>query len=408
MIWEYITLSIEQIRLHKVRSFLTLLSITIGVVSIVLMTSLAQSGLKTLIKGIEEIGGTRLIIIVEKNYEDKKDIYLKGLTLEDKEVLSKRLHYIKNLLGIKQLFSEVLSKKNQGYIPAIMATEPKFVELFAMKIDKGRNISQNDIENDNKVCVIGYEAYNKLFPDRIEPIGEEINIFGKRFKIIGLLKENKKFGVSFGFDWNDFIIIPLTLSVMDKSIIGELEIFIETINSSYNDIVKKIANSILAKRHRDIEDYQLLDFGGILKDFYKIFVIMEVIVGLIAGVALIIGGVGIMNIILASIYERIREIGIRKAIGASDSVIRLQFLIESTFLSVIGGILGIVIGVILSYFSFRIITHFYDGWVSNISSEAIILSFLVTLLVGIIFGYYPAKQAGSLSIIDCLRKKQGA
>ena len=189
--------------------------------------------------------------------------------------------------------------------------------------------------------------------------------------------------------------------------VGKLgrRMFLLTDSPTHNDIVKRIVNAVLMERHHGIVDYRLFDFETRLKSFFQVFLIMKVIVGLLASISLIVGGVGIMNIMLVSVSERVREIGIRKALGATPADIGRQFIVEATLLSGVGGAMGVGMGVLGALAGGAIISHFKPTWLTLISQPAVIVALSSSALIGLVFGYWPARNASRLDPVVAIRSQ---
>jgi putative ABC transport system permease protein len=178
---------------------------------------------------------------------------------------------------------------------------------------------------------------------------------------------------------------------------------LQTDSARHNDVVKRIMNARLMERHHDVDDFAIFDLEKRLQGFFQLFVIMKVVVALIAAITMLVGGVGIMNIMLVSVAERVREIGIRKALGATPRDIGRQFLVEAVLLALAGGLIGIATGMGAAVGGCRIIAHFKPSWVTSISQPAVIASVTVALVVGALFGYFPARRAGRMEPVQAIR-----
>lgn len=405
MLGEYLRLALKTLKAYRLRSTLTVLSITIGVLAVILLTSLAQSGLATLARGIEEIGGSRFIMIwgdAPKKAARKAGNYTKGLTYADTRALSDHLQGIERITALYQ------GDKVSVHLPGqpekqtdLIGTDPSYLDAFAMPLGKGRNLTAQDLEEEARVCVVGDELAQKLFKKR-SAVGEQIVIKGDRYRIVGELKFTPKSGMNFGFSWNDLVIVPLTTLQPE----GRVAMIAMTrrADAGSEDLLDRV-NAILMHRHNQVDDFQIFDMGGMLKGFYAVFYGMILIVGLIAGMSLVIGGVGIMNIMLVAVAERRREIGLRKAVGATQGTIMRQFLVEAVVLSLFGAAVGAVLGVGLASLASVIGPQINKGWVGVVSQPAVFLAILASAGVGLFFGWYPAKQAAELDPILCLRSE---
>jgi putative ABC transport system permease protein len=403
MLVENLRLSLRQLWAHKLRSFLTVLSITIGAAAIVAMTSLAQSGLATLTRGIEEIGGTRFIWIIPdepKHAKDKRDHYLRKLTLGDREALGAAIPNLESIVATYKFYNSAVSAPGRpATITTLLATEPSYFSAYKMTLMSGRELTATDLKLGRRVVVIGHDLSQKLFKGA-NPLGKAISFRGDRFEVVGLLSPNQKSGVRLGYNWDEIAIMPITAPGVGTDV---EEISMTVKRTEDGDRAIRTANAILMHRHHGVDNFQFLDFGGLLKNFYTAFAIMKAVVALIASVALLIGGVGVMNIMMVSVNERMREIGLRKALGASKLRIRTQFLTEAVVLSVAGAVIGVALGIATTKAASAIITMMNPAWVSQFSYGAILISVVASAAVGVFFGWYPAKRASELEPIACLR-----
>lgn len=410
MILEYFFMSLETLTHNRFRTFLTLLAIVIGSFSMVLMTSLARSGLGTIMSGIESMGGSRLLFLSQKQPERarKKAFYSKGLNRYDLNILRERLPYLKSISAKRQALGQEISVRgtNKPFITDILAADKAFLGTFGMELQKGRIFSQGDMKNLHRTIVLGNELAKKLFGNT-NPLKKEVTLFGVPYRVIGVMKKNHKMGVQIGFNWNNFAVIPEPTFREKEELPSALEFFIITTDKSKNEIVKRIMNVLLEKRHNHVDDYIILDFNKLMKQFKTIFSMISIIISVIAGIALVIGGVGIMNIMIVSVNERMNEIGIRRAVGATSKSITSQFLIEATFLSMTGGLLGIILAIIVKFLSDKVIIYIEPSWAGTLNLNVIVSAFTVSLLVGVIFGWFPARKAANMNIDSCLRVERG-
>lgn len=404
MLGEYLRLAFKTLRTNRLRSFLTVLSIMIGVTSVILLTSLAQSGLATLVRGVEEVGGTRFIMLwpdQPKKALGKEAHYLKGLTYQDAEVL-KGIPDVERATALRQMGRKSVRRPGQPERETdLLGTDPDYLKAFVFELEKGRNLTAADMLERRRVAVIGDELATKLFPGE-EAVGQEIVLASERFRIVGRLAYAAKSGMNFGFAWNDVALVPLTVVNAEGRV---STITLTSRDPSRNGPLLDRANALLMHRHNGLDDFRFLDFGPMLQGFYAVFYGMILVVGLIAGMSLVIGGVGIMNIMLVAVAERKREIGLRKAVGAPQSAIMRQFLVEAVVLSLFGAALGTVAGVSLAQFAAWLGPVINKGWVGIVSQPAIWVAVLASAGIGLFFGWYPAKQAASLDPILCLRSE---
>jgi putative ABC transport system permease protein len=403
---EYLIIARKVLTGHKFRSLLTVLSITIGAFSIVLMSSLAQSGLTTLFRGIEELGGGRLLFIAPKpaeRNEAKQASYSRGLTIEDRDLIFSRLphvveHSMFTSLGRKEMVSDTGRMKRTD----LVSGDGDFFSFTHLEINNGRFFTSEEDARHAKVCVVGWQVAQEMFDG--DAVGHTLALDGIRCRVIGQATNNEHWGMDFDFDWLNFVAMPLeTVNEVDQKAKQAAQFQIKTDDQSNNEVVKRIINAILVERHHGVDDFQIFDMAGFMERFKSIFTIMETIVGFIAGIALLVGGVGVMNMMLVSVSERVREIGIRKAIGANPNDIGRQFLLEAIVLAGTGGIIGVVGGVGMTFLGCWAIRLAKPTWVTVVSHGAVMSALCVSIGVGLLFGYFPARRAARLDAITAIR-----
>ncbi|WP_437725925.1 ABC transporter permease [Sorangium sp. So ce861] len=403
----YLAIAAKALSAHKLRSLLTVLSITLGAFAIVLMTSLAEGGLLTLSRGIEQLGGARLILVAPKEpvrAERKKAMFVTGFTRKDRDRLARGIphvaeHTLYAMLGSR----DVTSDEGVEDRTDLVAADSGFLDAFRMPIGRGRAFSDEEDRRRARVCVAGPKLAARVW--RGDPIGRWVTVGALRCRVIGVLAASERMGFNFGFSWDDLLVAPIdTAADVEKDVRTSALLVLKTDDVRNNDPVKRIVNALLVDRHHGVDDFTLYDFSGIMEQFEAVFATMKAIVGLIAGVALLIGGVGVMNMMLVSVSERVREIGIRKALGAAPGDISAQFLCEAALLSGAGGLLGVAGGALAAGLASSIIRRFTPGWVGAISTTAVIAALLVSSGVGVLFGWLPARRAGRLDPVAAMRR----
>lgn len=399
---ELLQLSISSLLVNKVRSFLTMLGIIIGVAAVITMISLGQGAKKTVSDRLEALG-TNLIYIRSGAPHTKRVRGAAGTLqrLDEKDL--KRLkaecttvdHIVPEIQGSQQVIYG-----NLNWNTTIIGTSPEYFELRNFKIAQGEKFTHRDANTIKRVAVIGPKVVENIFGD-VNPVGKFIRIGRLRFEVIGVTQSK---GISGGWlDFDDIALVPYTTAQKRIFGINHLSRLIarlkdETmVQATYLEIEK-----ILRRSHRLRPDQDNDFFIQSQSDFTAAREeTAQILTYLLAGVALvslIVGGIGIMNIMLVSVTERTREIGVRMAVGARRLDILTQFVMEAVSLSLLGGIMGIFVGVGGSY----ALTEFF-GWSTLIAPEAVALSFLFAFAVGIFFGIYPARKASLLDPIEALR-----
>lgn len=398
-------MAIRSLKINKMRSILTSLGIIIGVSAVIIMLAVGTGASKKIAKDMESMGSNLLMIRsasatsggVRMGFGTKP-----SLTLKDAEAIEKTA---RGVLAVAPYSSGTaqLTYGNQNWSTTIGGTTGDYLFIRNYEILSGRNFIKEDIKNNTKVAIIGNTVANELFGD-VDPLNKTMRIGNVPFKIIALLKTKGQSGM--GMDQDDLVFIPITTAqkkVFGTDFPGSIKMInVKAQNSESMEVAQTDIDEILTKRHnlgknqeKDFEIRNLAEMQETIKSSART---MSILLGAIASVSLLVGGIGIMNIMLVSVTERTKEIGIRMAIGAKASDIRIQFLIESFLLSVIGGIIGVIVG-ILGAQSIRL---FSDMSIS-ISGFSIALSLGFSGAIGVLFGYYPAYKASLLNPIDALR-----
>jgi putative ABC transport system permease protein len=384
---------------NTMRTFLTALGMIIGVASVISMISIGEGARQQTLSTIEKFG-TNIITIKpgrKKNRHVSSDT-VKTLMLSDAEAIEKNIPLITGVAA--QVYrSAQLKYGSKNTNTTVRGTGEQYLILSNFTIERGRYFSKEEVRSIRKVAVIGSTVLKNLFGDR-NAIGKEIKINGNNYLIIGSTKPK---GALSWFDPDDQIFIPVTTA--QKRLFGLhhiQSIDVQAKKMEELEAIKKDIDLLLRLRHGIHEgedsDFHVQNSSQWLNSWGDAAKTFTYLLGGIAGISLFVGGIGIMNIMLVSITERTKEIGIRMAIGAKKREIMEQFLIESVLISFIGGGLGILLGVIISQTVSKI-----GGWDTIVSTQSIILAFGFSVGIGIFFGFYPARKAANLNPIDALR-----
>jgi putative ABC transport system permease protein len=404
VIREYARIAWRALRAHRFRSSLTVSSITLGAFSIVLMSSLAGSGLTTLARDIEELGGARIILIFPKQPERKPDAAPGGLTADDRELLFSRLPFT----DAKSMYAtlgrdDVMNDRGESARSDLVAADPGFFEVLNLKVAAGRLFTEQENQARARVCVVAHDLAGELWGG--DAVGRWLSVGTDRCLVVGQLAKIDHWDTNFGFKWLDFVALPIETAALTRpQVASETQLQIRTTHVSRNDIVKRIANALLTDLHRGVDDFQIWDFSAFMTQFEQMFLMMEAVVGLIAGIALLVGGIGVMNMMLVSVSERTREIGIRKALGASPLAIRAQFLTEAATLAGLGGLAGTGAGVAAAIGANLLIRRLQPSWIGEVSTGAVVIALGVSLSIGLVFGYFPARRASALDPVLAMRR----
>lgn len=398
-------IALRALTVNKMRSALTMLGIIIGVGAVIAMIAVGTGAKKRIADQIASMG-SNLIIVLSGSSTSGGLRFGSGtvptLTVDDAKAILNEIPSVKYVAPILGGGAQVVFG-NQNWSTIINGTTPEELEIRERSLAAGRSFTQQDVDGATKVCLLGKTIVDNLFGG-IDPIGQIIRIKMVPFTVVGVLAPKGQ--STQGQDQDDTIIVPLTTA--QKKLFGmqfpgmvRLIMVQATAPEAMKDVEDQI-NDLLRQRHhiqpKQDNDFSVRNLTEIMSTQEQSANVMSLLLGAIASISLIVGGIGIMNIMLVSVTERTREIGIRIAVGAKGRDILLQFLIESLVLSLIGGTLGIGIGV-----AGTLILSSFTQWPTLFSIRAILFAFLFSSLVGIFFGFYPARKASLLNPIEALR-----
>ena len=452
--YQYIfKIALEAVFLNKFRSMLTALGIIFGVAAVISMMAIGNGAQKEILDQMKLVGVNNIIITpkIEKNKgsssqsndqssssssssDKNKGKFSPGLSLKDAESIREMIPTVQRVSPVVIYEADVI-REAVRYSTKISGVTPDFFDLFNIDLQQGEMFNTEELKDGKAVCIIGSTIQSKFFPNG-SAIGQEIKCGRLWLKVIGVLRKKEvnqstmeNLGIS---DYNNSVFAPIQTMmrrVKDRTMVTASSLHGSSYEIDYGDMVisgsrdgddmaknqvdkivvqVKESNQItpttallkrmILRRHQKLEDFEIKVPELLLKQEQRTKDIFNIVLGCIAGISLLVGGIGIMNIMLASVMERIKEIGIRRAIGATKRDIALQFLMEATLLSITGGLIGIILGIIFS----KLIMQF-TSILTIISPLSIIISFGVSASVGIIFGYMPAKQASSADPVESLR-----
>lgn len=390
---ELLRLAISSLKANKLRSGLTTLGIIIGVFAVILLVSIG-SGLQSYITNEISSLGSNLIYVIPGRIGGARTpggVSTNRLTINDAKDLSLKLKDVANVGPIIQSSSTVKYEGKSDKGVSILGTTANYPDIVKTSIEKGIYFSLGQEKSGAKVAVIGKTVEKTLLPNT-NPIGKKIAISGNKYTIIGVLKER---GSTFGIDQDNTVVIPITSAQRIFGVNNVNTIYLSANKANQVTYVQDKAKEILLKRLTE-DDFSVQNQAQTLSTINNITNILTIALGGIAAISLVVGGIGVMNIMLVSVTERTREIGLRKALGAKRKDILTQFLLEAVILSLIGGLTGIVMGLGASY----ILAKFF---ISDVTPWSVILAFIFSVVVGIIFGIAPAINASRLSPIEALR-----
>ena len=388
---------------NKMRAFLTMLGIIIGVASVITMIAIGQGSKKSISDQISEMGSN--IIMIHPGGEHRGGVRMdpsemQTLKLENYQTLRDECIYLSGISPNVSSSGQLISGNN-NYPSSVTGVGLDYLNIRQLKISDGEMFTENDIHSSAKVCVIGKTIADNLFPDGSDPIGKTIRFNQVPFRVVGVL-ESKGYN-SMGMDQDDIVLAPYTTVMKRLLAVTYLEgIFASALSEDMTDYATEEITRILRREHNlkdgDADDFDIRSQQELSEMLNTTTDLMTTLLACIAGISLVVGGIGIMNIMYVSVTERTKEIGLRMSVGARGMDILSQFLIEAILISITGGLIGVLIGCGAS-FAVKWIAH----WPVYIQSWSVILSFAVCTLTGVFFGWYPAKKASDLDPIDALR-----
>jgi len=442
-----LSIALETIRQNTLRSFLTSLGIIFGVASVIAMLAIGRGAQKKVLQQLKILGTNNIIVkpvvkqqegTVKKNNSSKKNNqqrYSPGLTLSDMRAIKRQIPHV---VGVTPEIVYQTSFIRDGRIRSgrLVGVDKKYLHINNFQLAEGHNFSDIQTKESEPVCVIGYDIKAKFFP-RSDPVGKRIKAGKVWLKVIGVLKRRtisnknmKKLGIR---DYNLDVYSPATTvllryenraAVTQQSVqkaaaqqqqnngssndqnsepsnnnYNQLDkLIVRVSNNKYSASIADVIRRMLKRRHNGVVDFNVVVPEQLLKQEKQTQHIFNIVLSAIASISLLVGGIGIMNIMLASVVERYREIGVRRAVGAHKLDINLQFLTEALVISVSGGILGIIAGIVLSY-----IIEISAGITTIVTIGSVLLSFCVAVGIGIVFGFFPARKAARQDPVKALR-----
>jgi len=430
-ILDAIQTGLSELLSHKMRSTLTMLGVIFGVAAVIAMVSIGEGAKQEALEQIRQMGNdvvhVRRASITGELATKAEERSPYGLKLSDEEAIRQECTFARRVIPVREVFADVKIGEKPVAVK-IVGTAPGYTAVTRSEVLMGRFLLDDDIRQHKAVCVLGAAAKRELFGFD-NPIGKEVEIGARLFRVVGLMKA-KEIGSAKAFsalrDLNSDVYIPINVSISDFKIASQQSIPADFRklreiarrlmskpslgNSSLSEVIVQVESdaatiptasvirSILNRAHRGIRDYEIIIPAELLRQSQQTQRIFNIVMAAIASISLLVGGIGIMNIMLATVTQRTREIGVRRCVGATRWDIVRQFMLEALVITCVGGLIGIVAGV----GGARAISK-YAEWRTVVSMQAVIVSFGVSAMVGVIFGMYPAVRAALVDPIEALR-----
>jgi len=404
-------LGLKNLLLHGLRSLLTMLGMIFGVAAVVAMLSIGAGARQKVMALIEQMGVRNVIVEAKETVEWQAHSKMRkispGLTLQDYRFVIDDIDGIVASTPRKRLTPSKIIPKSQQDIPTIYGVNPSYREIAGLQLISGRFFDQKDEDAGSPVCVLGASAKWSLFGSS-DPLGEYVKVNEQWFRVIGVVSPqlSSETGIAGtpAVDVNNNIYVPLQSAFMRledsySDVRDEIDgVYLEFADAGRIPEAAQVVRAILDSSHHGGDDFSIIVPAELLAEQRRTERLFNTVMVAIASISLLVGGIGIMNIMLASILERTREIGLRRAVGAKRADIVRQFVVEATMISFAGGTIGVVLGVVIS----RAIA-WLAGWSTVVTFSSIALAFLVSISVGLVFGIYPATKASRLDPVEAIR-----
>ena len=398
-----IKIAISSLFRNKMRTALTMLGIVIGIASVIAMVSIGQASTQSVRGELSSMGSNMIMIMPARQNRGGVDMGMsssKSLDNKDLEALTKNTRYVAAVSPVVSSNKQLIYGNN-NHSCSINGVSAAFLEIRKYELKEGVMFTDEDVKRYNKVCVIGQTVVDKLFTNGENPIGKTIRFGSIPMTVIGVLAEKGQSGM--GDDQDDIVFAPYT--TIQKRFLGITYfnmMYASATSEEESELAATEITYILRSTHGiksgDKDDFDIRTQEELVSTISSITGLMTTLLAAIASISLVVGGIGIMNIMYVTVTERTKEIGLRMAIGAHNRDIKLQFLCESVILSLIGGVIGIIFGLIISFVASKLLKMPFV-----VSEMAIVASFFVCALTGIFFGWYPAKKAANMDPISALR-----
>jgi putative ABC transport system permease protein len=409
-LWPNVRMGLENLRAHTLRAVLTMLGMIFGVAAVVAMLSIGAGAQQQVMAFIEDLG-VRNVIVQAREAQDEQTMQKwrersPGLTFQDMRAIRANIQGIEAVSGRKRFVPSTLVPRPVGDMPVVYGVEPVYAGIARLRVVDGRALDPDDEALASPVCVVGEAVRAALFAGE-SPIGRHVKINEQWLRIVGvagpqLTAQEGQDDVA-ADDRNNVIYTPLSTAMLrleDARSRNKDEIdgiYLQLSDAERSAATSRVVRGLLTESHRGAPDFTVTVPAELLAQQRRTQRVFEIVMVAIASISLLVGGIGIMNIMLASVLERTREIGIRRAVGARQREVVAQFLVEATLISGAGGLIGVVVGIALS----RLVGYFAE-WTTIVSVPSVVLAFSVSVAVGLVFGVYPARKAARLDPVAAL------
>lgn len=389
---------------HRLRSLLTAVTVALGAAAIACLLSLSSSVFATILSGVEAVGGHRMIFLSSRKPEIAKSRPTDGhITLDDANMLRERVPGLDRLAYLMSQ-QDVVLQGNGRKANVDVAIGSSYRELLHHEVGWGRDLVPEGVTTRQRELVLSEPIATKLFDAPERAVGDEVLLWGHRYRVVGVSRDLGLLGFNLGgADKERVVYMAASTAMLEEGFEPRGYVVMLSDGTVSHDLQIRIANAILLHRHRGVDDFEFYDLQALVATFEKVFLFLKVVFALIGGVGLLVAGVGIMNVLLASVRQRVGELGIRRALGATQDDVKRQLVVESVLIAVGGGVVGTAAGLGLSAVAGLIFAASLPQWVTDLSPASALAALLASAGAGILFGTLPARKAARMPVIACLR-----